>query len=171
MNAWQYIGIPGSWGAAGTGFRLQVSGGGYFNNGLTIQDITTSNFSVYVPGGGANVTVWAMNSCGVSGNTPYVVSFYPKSYGCYGSYYMVSPNPAGATVTVTEKEPEAGQAAENRTVTELNIYDQQGTLQKHQKYGKLKTATINVSALKTGIYFIEIGDGTYKERQQLIIQR
>lgn len=57
----------------------------------------------------------------------------------------------------------------DKKITEINIYDQQANLKKHEKFAKVKTATLNVSELKTGIYIVEIVDETHKERQQLSV--
>jgi Secretion system C-terminal sorting domain len=77
--------------------------------------------------------------------------------------FQVSPNPATNEVTVTAN------SISTTSFTELKIYNQQGVLKKTQKFAKVKKVTINVSSLPTGIYFIEIVDGTNRERQQLII--
>ena len=90
---------------------------------------------------------------------------------CYGGYYyLIAPNPASSEVTVTAKEttPDS-KAPTNGSITELNIYDQQGTLKKQKKYAPVKKATLNISDLKTGIYILEIINGSYKERQQLSV--
>jgi hypothetical protein len=55
-------------------------------------------------------------------------------------------------------------------IDDVRIYDLQGNLKKQQKFGKAKTATINIAGLRSGTYFIEIVDGEYKEKLQLLIQ-
>lgn len=56
-------------------------------------------------------------------------------------------------------------------IDEVKVYDMQGTLKIQRKFNKLKSTTINVSDLKRGTYVIEIINGEYKEKQQLIIQK
>ncbi|MGK2863778.1 MAG: T9SS type A sorting domain-containing protein [Chitinophagaceae bacterium] len=87
-----------------------------------------------------------------------------------GSYYMVSPNPASTGITVSTDEGKT-QTTENKTFDEVRIYDFEGTLKKYQPFNKVKTASINTSGLSTGTYIIEIVNGSYKERHQLIIQK
>jgi hypothetical protein len=107
------------------------------------------------------------------------VTVYPScgSFRIAGNYYSISPNPASSNVTISVKRDMLSKNANpkdpvvTRGITEVNIYDQAGLLKKRQKFGKTSTANINVSNLNTGIYFIEIVDGTYKERQQLAILR
>lgn len=172
LNYWQYAYIPGSSGPSGTGYRLQVQGGGYFSNGLTTQDITSNYFSVYVPSGGASVLVSGMNSCGVSPYTPYVITYIPKSYGCAWRY-SVSPNPATSSITVSLTE--SARAGNNKTsyeqyIDRLSIYNEQGTLVKDKGIGKMQTASLNIAELRPGKYFIEVTSGAYKERQLIIVQ-
>jgi len=99
----------------------------------------------------------------------HIVQFVTLQNTCNAYYYSMSPNPAMSTITVTAKDKGTTASTTDKTITEVNIYDQQGTLKKKQKFGKIKTATINISDLKTGIYFIEIVDGTNKEKQQLSV--
>ncbi len=82
--------------------------------------------------------------------------------------YSISPNPANNDVTVSSAETQKT-ASSKATITAINIYDQQGNLKRYQKYNKVNKATINISTLPTGVYFIEIVNGSYKERQQLSI--
>ncbi len=100
-------------------------------------------------------------------STLYVSSSCGESY----YYYSMSPNPATSTVTVYSKETNTKEKTKHETITEVNIYDQQGNLKKHQKFGKVNKATINIADLRTGVYFIEIVDDNYKERQQLSVLR
>lgn len=93
-----------------------------------------------------------------------------SSCGGY-NFYSISPNPATSTITIFTKQNTSKDEETDKMITEINIYDQQANLKKHQKFGKVNSATLNVSELKTGIYFVEIGDGTYKERQKLIINK
>jgi hypothetical protein len=40
-----------------------------------------------------------------------------------------------------------------------------------KKAKNVKRLSMNVAGLKPGVYFIEIADGSYTERQKLIIQQ
>ncbi|HEY5462879.1 MAG TPA: T9SS type A sorting domain-containing protein [Hanamia sp.] len=53
--------------------------------------------------------------------------------------------------------------------SKINIYDEVGNLKMHKIFNKIKTTTLNVSNLPTGIYKIEIIEGSYKERKELQI--
>lgn len=66
-------------------------------------------------------------------------------------------------VTVTSSKSNT----KTTSITKINIYDQQGNLKLHQKYGKVEKAVVQLSGLTTGVYFIEIVDGMNRERQQL----
>jgi hypothetical protein len=174
LNYWQYAYIPfqGSWGPSGTGYHLEVDGGGYFSNGLTTQDVTSNYFSVWVPGTGSNVRVSGMNACGVSLYTPYVIAYIPKSYGC-GSYYIVSPNPATSTITVrpnTSGSSSINKTLEEKLIDRICIYNEQGTLLKNKKISKMQSTSLNIAGLVPGKYVIEISSGEYKERQIIIVQ-
>lgn len=84
---------------------------------------------------------------------------------------MMSPNPASTNLTVTAKTITSKGEKSEKSIEEVNIYEQTGNLKKHQKFAKTKSVNIDVSSLKAGIYFVEIVDGTFKERQKLIIAR
>lgn len=174
LNTWQYVGIPGTWGSTGTGFHIEAQGGTYFNGGATSMNITTNSFSVWAPSLGAynssSVTVSAMNDCGVSPYQPYVIAFIEKDpYQCGYYYYSIAPNPAKSTISVSLNQSNTD--AVHTSFDQISIYDQQGNLKLTRKLGKVKTSSINVSNLATGMYIVEISDGTYKERQQLIVQK
>jgi hypothetical protein len=175
LNNWQYVYIPGTWGTTGTGFHIEAQGGAYFNGGATSMNITTNSFSVWAPSLGAynssSVTVSAMNGCGVSPYQPYVIAFIEKDpYQCGGYYYYsIAPNPAQSTMSVSLNKSITDAAHSN--FDQVSIYDQLGNLKFTKKFGKVKTGSINVGNLTTGIYIVEISDGTYKERQQLMVQK
>jgi len=102
-----------------------------------------------------------------------ILSILPvySSCGEYYYYYSMSPNPASSTVTISAKETTPKGEKIDKTITEINIYDQQASLKKHEKFSKVKTATVNISGLNNGVYIVEIVDGNFKERQKLIIQK
>ncbi|HEU5167025.1 MAG TPA: T9SS type A sorting domain-containing protein [Chitinophagaceae bacterium] len=109
-----------------------------------------------------DIAVEAVNTCGVSAKTHKNVYVPP----C-GNFFQVSPNPASSSITVSADESKV----ESKTFDEVRIYNFQGMLMKYQKLNSAKTTTLNVTDLINGNYFIEIKSGTYKEKQQLIIQK
>lgn len=84
--------------------------------------------------------------------------------------YTLSPNPATSTVTVSPANTYTTKAT-NSYIDEIRIYDLSGNMKKYQKFNKVKSATVNIIGLMSGTYFVEITDGTYKEKQQLFIQK
>jgi hypothetical protein len=173
LNNWQYVNIPGPWGENATGYHIEAQDGNYFSGGATEMDITSFWFSVYSPSQGpystTTVTVRAMNSCGVSPD-PYIIAFIEKDpYECGYYYYSISPNPAKSTATISLNSKNTD--AKHSSFDQVIVYDQQGNLKMMKKFGKVKTASLNISNLMNGIYFVEISNGTYKERQQLLIQK
>lgn len=97
--------------------------------------------------------------------------------------FVVSPNPAQGTLHVVvpnipapcDPPPMSAMSQSNistqRSITQIKIYDNSGNLKKSQNVNKAKQATVNLAGLRDGVYIIEISDGTYKETQQVIIQK
>ncbi|MEJ7679963.1 MAG: T9SS type A sorting domain-containing protein [Segetibacter sp.] len=82
---------------------------------------------------------------------------------------MVSPNPASSEVTVTAAETMTTTKAGTAAITEVNIYDQLGFRRRSRSSARYVRTTVNLSGLQTGIYIIEIVDGTNKVRPKLSI--
>lgn len=160
------------------------------NSGLTAvswsitgqySNVSSSPTSFYcvipAPGGGASgvtVNLHATGPCGTPINNNYSVAVYPNSY------MMISPNPATNSVRVVLQDKAKQQdntadnlksAAKQSGITEIKIYDNLGNLKKVQKGNNTRQATVSLTGLHSGIYLIEVSAGTYKERQQLIIQQ
>lgn len=147
-----------------------------------------NNISFYFWGAGQSATfkMKATNGCGA------VERYYTfQSQDCGGggggdcNQFEVSPNPAVNTVTIIVpnipppceppilegiSSPKTA-ATNQRTITEVRLYDNTGALKKVKKANKAKQLSMDVSNLKEGIYFIEITGGTYKEKQKLVIQK
>lgn len=120
----------------------------------------SSYVSVY-GGGGVNIT--ATNACGETihdGVTVY--SSCPRSLA-----FVVSRNPASNTVNIQPSTTQVQKIAPQ--ITNVNIYDQSGNLLRKRKYENVNNAQLNVSGLRTGIYYLEIEYDKTKERQPLII--
>lgn len=177
LNSWRYFSIPNYNPAGATGFQLSVSGGGYFSGGATVKTITTDYYDthdigVYVPNN-CNVTIRPVNNCGVSVYVPYVVSFSVMTYGCYYSY-IVSPNPATSTITVSPdpKISSAKNKAEKSSFTEIEIIDKQGNFKKRLKFAKATAiATIDISFLPTDTYVLRIFNGTNWEDYKILVAK
>ena len=147
--AWFY---PNNW--------TYVSGQGTYS--LTLR---TNNIN-----GNYQVGVRVANSCD-AGGSPAVINTYMS--GCSG-FYIISPNPASSNVSVNVAQnnsmanlSESSSAQSQISISQINIYDQVGNLKIHKVYGNIKNTSLDVSNLPTGIYVIDITDGTYKETQKL----
>jgi hypothetical protein len=110
-----------------------------------------------------DISVAAVNSCGTS------LPLHRNAYVPCDNYFMVSPNPATTTINISTDESKTLKALSVKTIDEIRIYDNLGNLKKYQTFNKVKTASLNISSLPPGTYFIEISNGTFKERKQLII--
>lgn len=157
-----------SWTASGTG-TIVSSGDTYFN------------YTINPPGNGTSgvtVTLHATGPCGTAINISYSVEVLNLQLM---QSFTVSPNPATNLLQVTasnsalQNNPNNSDGSKTASVkpsiTEIRIYDNSGVLKKVQKENKTKQAILNLTDLKTGVYIIEVSDGSYKERQQIIIQK
>jgi hypothetical protein len=150
--SWFY---PGSW--------TYVSGQGTYS--LTLHTNNTN--------GNYQIGVRVANACDAGGSAAVKNTFLS---GCSGYFYTVSPNPATSTVTVNVTQnsvsgnsADVSKSSKQLSFSTINIYDQTGNLKIHRLYNKVKSASLNVSNLPTGIYIIEITNGAYKETQKLQI--
>lgn len=115
------------------------------------------------------ISVEASNACGVSSR-----SYRTVNAPCWGGggFFVVSPNPATSAITISAKTDNSMKAANtSSTFNEIRIYNMQGDLKKYKRYNNVKQASLPINDLGNGIYYIEITNGTYKERQQLSIQK
>ena len=110
-----------------------------------------------------DISVEAVNSCGVSTQS------HANAYVPCDGFYMLSPNPASNNITISSDQRKA--ASEQKTFSEIRIYDLAGNLKKLTKYNKVRSAGISISDLSNGIYTVEITEGGFSERKQLMIQR
>ncbi len=127
----------------------------------------------------------ASNSCGVAQE-----SFAFKSIGCGGdpgdpdpcNQFAVSPNPAKNNINIyvlnipppCDDPPivisKSGQIGSSRGITQVKLFDNLGNLKKQQTTAKTTQTSLNISGLTPGIYYLEISNGAYKERQKVVIQ-
>lgn len=112
------------------------------------------------------ITVYGVNNCGMG--DPF--QFYVSTESCGGLFmYRISPNPASSVLTVEATE-NALKVKED--IGEIRLFDAQGFLKIQRKYAKgTKKVQLNVTALREGVYFIEIGNGTKKIRKPVLIRR
>ncbi|HEU5053085.1 MAG TPA: T9SS type A sorting domain-containing protein [Hanamia sp.] len=110
--------------------------------------------------------------------------------GCLS--YQVSPNPATNSIQVSvtpnipapcdpppccqataQTESSTSLQATNTTdksIQIVSIYDNKGTLRMERKYNAdNKHATLNISKLPAGVYFVRITDGNFSENHQIIV--
>lgn len=139
----------------------------WYKDGV-LQGASGNEFIWYIP---CNITSTlaceVVNACGTS-TRPEI----EETGGCRQrtSSYTVSPNPAVATVTVSVLDMKSSETSNtNPTIKEVSIYDNQGNLKRHEIFNDVKKATLDISSLQSGNYFIEISNGASKERKPLII--
>jgi hypothetical protein len=148
--------------------------GGKFSDGSTSQYVPSYVPSMFVkpdmPNTGCYVYIRPVNDCFMEDTyEPFKYIMINTGQPCYGYYYMMSPNPASSDFTVTTIETTSESKAD-RSITAINIYNQQGIMKKQKKFGKVKTASVSISDLANGMYVVEIVSGDYKEQKQLIVQ-
>jgi len=136
----------------------------YLSAGSDIYIANPNSSSTFADvSGGGTISLSYTDLCGTTKKDG--VTVYSNCYS-----FAMAPNPATSTVTVSAARPvKASKAIAHSTISGVNIYDQQGTLKKHQVFGKVKAANLAVTDLPAGVYVIEIIDGAYKERQLLKI--
>jgi hypothetical protein len=140
-------------------------------------------YGVTVLSGTAQVRVRYYNGCAWSSwsSTFSLASCAARS--AVAANYVLSPDPAQASVTVSL----AGAAAADKTLTatesassqgganikQIKIYDVTGKLRKQQAYDTPKTSkiTLDISSLPPGIYMVEISDGISSVTKKLVVQR
>jgi hypothetical protein len=150
----------------------QLTGGTYtwtYPSGWSANGSSTYSLALQVPlrtSGNYQVSVRVANACD-AGGSPTFAYFY-VSCSTLAPAYTVSPNPATNEVTVTGSKTST-KSAIAPSIREVNIYDQLGILRKNQKFSKVPKASVNLSGLSTGVYVIEIVDGTNKVRQNFTI--
>ena len=145
------------------------------------------------------VSVTASNSCGTDIQTmAFKVTNcgYPDNPSdptnppnpCNGApkLYNISPNPASGQIKIGVSEKPAPiecpnnpyppkmqamlDSKEGVTFSEVNIYNSFGTLVLSQKMDKAKEFTIPLNELRAGLYLVQISEGEYIERHQIIIE-
>ena len=127
-----------------------------------------ANTSFNYPNGGYfQIGCTGHNNCGdgIMGTTYILISEN-------GLDYIVSPNPASATVTISvvQTVSAAGNLPDINAVYDVSVYDMYGVLQNRKEYSGDRF-TIPVNNLKDGNYLIRIDNGKSVTVKQLIINR
>jgi hypothetical protein len=142
------------------------------------QNTNDINFYLWSVGQTALFRIEASNTCGT---TSYDFGF--KSIDCStgggggcAKYSVSKENKTSLKVIVPNIPAPCRMAAqkdssERNNIDWIKIYDMGGKLRLHQKFGNTKTASVNTFGLLSGVYIIEISDGTNIERQKVIIRR
>jgi lysyl endopeptidase len=132
----------------------------WYRNNVLVESGVSNTYDTYFPCNmSATVKCTVTNWYGTSGFSNSIT----KTGGCDRGRIALTPNPAASNVVIT-----SGNAT---TFDAVRIYDFQGNLKLQQQYTRAKSATINIAALPSGTYFVEIISGTDKERQPLLIKK
>lgn len=131
----------------------------------------TPSLTLRTPPSGSSsgqVGVRVANACDAGGSPAVRFTSVTCSFSSTAHRFEVSPNPAVSDINI-----QAVTLGSTKVVlyeiSEVNLYDQQGTLRKHQKFAGVTKANISTSDLPIGIYVIEIVSNNTSERQRLTI--
>lgn len=123
-----------------------------------ISDNNTSKNIFFDVTGTAYVQAKVQNNCGWSDWSAAVPIEVTEGYYLYTIY----PNPLTSLTTISAKNGSGN-------IVRVKVYDKNASIKKEFKYPiPNKSAKIDLSELKDGIYILEISDGKKIERQQLI---
>jgi hypothetical protein len=162
----------------------------YVDGNLEQSGSSTSFNYTFVTDGTAIVWCIAVNMCGSSSDNGNAVLARPGITNNTNAdtlnaqqSYIISPNPASNAITIAVNGSNittATQIASNKisisnsTVAgfdDITIYDLLGNALQHQVYNQVPQATIDVSNLQNGTYFVVIVSGASQQVQKIIIQK
>lgn len=130
------------------------------------------SFYFYNIGQTAVFNIYASNNCGVKS-----YDFGFRSIDCGGGggcdiEYTLSPNPASNKVKIVPNIPPPCDEilAVSNIEGFVSIYDQSGTLKKKVKNNQNSEVEVDISALKNGIYIIEINNNNKSIKKTLIVK-
>jgi hypothetical protein len=133
-----------------------------------------NNLNFYLTSIG-QTALFRINAGNICGNKIYDFGF--KSIDCNGGsgckYFTVSPNPTTGIVkvSITDKPmPCSKLIARPKYIDAIIVYDRYSNIVRQQLDKMEQTSNFDLVGLKPGIYIIEVRNGAYSERQQLIIQ-
>lgn len=189
----EWAGNPGS-------ASVNYNSGSYYIGGATYVNGSASQLTFHAPPGTSSLPVQVKvnigNACGWTGDSgdPYTY-ILPQNgnstlVNCGSGFLAVSPNPVQNTLTINfsgattaTQTPVAQNNARQSSVKAMvetptaaikhvRILDTAGKVKKQATVdGNASQAKLDVSALPTGIYFVEISDDTNKETHKIVIQR
>jgi hypothetical protein len=146
------------WTVSGADFRF---GQGSNEAGITIGEN---------PGGWLDISVQPENACGPGNPLTLAIPICGNGRKANMNVFTISPNPATNVMTVYQDKKNAKEPV-SAAIEEIRIFDNIGNLKKHIKYPPITFQTnINVSELRSGVFFVEITSGKNKERHQVYIQ-
>ncbi len=145
--AWFY---PGTW--------TYISGQGTYT--LTLR---TNNVS-----GNYQVGVRVANACDAGGSPGIKNTYLPSC----GFAFTTSPNPTTGSITVSaQTQMQTATPGSPDKIYQIKIIDQNGIVMKQFNYtGGVTTTTINLSGLVSGIYSLQVFNGTVWSTQSIIKQ-
>lgn len=122
------------------------------SSGTYSQDFT------FALGGNYQIYARAKNVCGLG--TTETLNILVSNHCGLG--FNVSPNPTNGILQITS-------ADEGINIKEVNVCDKTGRIRKQFVYNaKVKTVTINISALPADVYYLQVYDGTKWEGKTII---
>jgi hypothetical protein len=137
--------------------------------GLPVASGSQVDFYAFQPGY-YTVQLQVSGTCGTSYLYTSIEARYPWDFR-----YAVSPNPASSNITIMQNLKSKNQKTvplSGISITQVSVFDNFGNLKKQVRYGAgTLQVQLNVSDLKTGIYYVEISNGKETERQKILIQR
>jgi hypothetical protein len=163
---------------------------GYESNtyGIVSQSNTRAYFgwNFAAPNPPAYIQATVTNSCGSYSNI-FAFQQYncgtqndPCAFAKTQKYFTISPNPTDGLIRIGigNKPPPYecpfaktfANSKQGVTFSTVNIYNNMGNPVKSTRANKSKQANINTSTLANGTYTVEIIEGDYSEKQQIIVQ-
>lgn len=153
-------------------------------SGVWSQSGNNINFIIYNIGGEWIFNVTVTNNCGdvitrqLKWKAQQAPVILPPPGDCLK--YSIYPNPSKGKINVGETNRPAPPPCplrmqfgkEGATIAQMNVYSLKGILLKRAKFDNVKQASVDVSDLVSGQYYIEIIERNgYKERQLFIVQK
>lgn len=152
---------------AGTNWHWSVNTGSQF---AFTSGTTSSSVQGYVTG---SYAILLLNYTGTSCNTQLTGSV--TAYTTCNHGLVVSPNPTNNIINVSLNSSSTDNTLQTRdnalSITRIEITNQLGTLIKEYKYAtSANRRTLDISALKSGVYFIKAFDGSQWQSASFIKQ-
>jgi hypothetical protein len=153
--------------------RINTAYSTVFTIGTSVVTVNVNNnksvsatFSNMTPGSGS-IVVTISNASGSAYNYLNGFKLVESSSGARIAQsannipVTLAPNPANSQVTIST----------GKAIDEIRVFDVTGRLRKQQRYNKANMVTLNVSDLRSGIYFVDIISGKDRIRRNLNIRK